>query len=70
MQLVQAQKQVQIRPLRSIKKVQNASLIQRKENIQHFVMLSAYNADDPNQGKGQGSMETYYEAKKKKPMST
>lgn len=28
-------------------------------------MLSAYNADDPNQGKGQGSMETYYEAKRK-----
>ncbi|MGG5833244.1 SDR family NAD(P)-dependent oxidoreductase, partial [Bacillus pumilus] len=28
-------------------------------------MLSSYNADDPNQGKGQGSMEIYYEAKRK-----
>ncbi|MBU8640029.1 SDR family oxidoreductase [Bacillus pumilus] len=37
----------------------------KKENIQHFVMLSSYNADDPNQGKGQGSMEIYYEAKRK-----
>ncbi|MGE6629755.1 SDR family oxidoreductase [Bacillus sp. NPDC077027] len=36
----------------------------KNENIQHFVMLSAYNADDPEQGKGQGNMEIYYQAKK------
>ncbi|MFS0656206.1 SDR family oxidoreductase [Bacillus sp. 179-C3.3 HS] len=36
----------------------------KKENIQHFVMLSSYNADDPNQAKGQGSMELYYQAKR------